>query len=129
MSWIARAVENDNRGSCQQAWKRGDTLHRVLEARVTSLHHEQHLGFKRLCQIGDEVLGFQLSAGGAVSIGERAGRAAESEAEAMGEQVRQSQVIGSDETSARVHGRNYWQWVFVGGHPEYHVIVPSQPRV
>jgi transposase len=97
-----------------------------LEAIVTNLHHEHHVGYKRLRQICDEVLGVELSAGGAVSIVERAGRAAIEEAEAIGEQVRQSKVIGSDETSARVHGKNWWQWVFVGDNREYHVIVPSR---
>ena len=80
-----------------------------LEAIVTSLHHEHHVGYKRLRQICDELLGLELSAGGAVSIVERAGQAAIEEAEAIGEQVRQSKVIGSDETSARVHGKNWWQ--------------------
>lgn len=97
-----------------------------LEAMVTNLHHEHHIGFKRLRQICDEVLGLRLSAGGAVAIVKRAGRAAENEAEAIGERVRQSKVIGSDETSARVHGRNWWEWVFVGDHCEYHTIVPSR---
>ena len=97
-----------------------------LEAIVTNLHHEHHVGYKRLRQICSELLGLELSAGGAVSIVERAGKAAESEAESIGEQVRQSQIIGSDETSARVHGRNYWQWVFIGGNREYHMIVPSR---
>ena len=97
-----------------------------LEAIVTNLHHEHHVGYKRLRQICDELFGLELSAGGAVSIVERAGQAAIEEAEAIGEQVRQSQVIGSDETSARVHGKNWWQWVFVGGHREYHVIMPSR---
>jgi len=97
-----------------------------LEAMVTNLHHEHHIGYKRLRQICDELFGLVLSAGGAVSIVERAGKTAEEEAEAIGEQVRQSKVVGSDETSARVHGRNYWQWVFVGDHREYHVIVPSR---
>jgi transposase len=97
-----------------------------LEAIVTNLHHEHHVGYKRLRQICDEVLGLELSAGGAVSIVERAGQAAIEEAEAIGEQVRRSKVIGSDETSARVHGKNWWQWVFVGDNCEYHVIVPSR---
>lgn len=97
-----------------------------LEAIVTSLHHEHHVGYKRLRQICGELFGLELSAGGAVSIVERAGQAAIEEAEAIGEQVRQSQVIGSDETSARVHGKNWWQWVFVGDNREYHVIVPSR---
>lgn len=67
-----------------------------------------------------------LSAGGAVAIVERAGKAAQAEAEAIGERVRQSKVIGSDETSARVHGKNWWQWVFVGEDCEYHLIEPSR---
>jgi transposase len=97
-----------------------------LEAVVTDLHHEHHVGFKRLLKICEEIFGLGLSAGGAVSIVERAGRAAQAEAEAIGERVRQSKVIGSDETSARVHGKNWWQWVFVGERCEYHLIVPSR---
>ena len=97
-----------------------------LEAIVTDLHHEHHVGYKRLRQICSELLGLELSAGGAVSIVERAGKAAQAEAEAIGEQVRRSKVIGSDETSARVHGDNWWQWVFWGDNREYHVIVPSR---
>ena len=97
-----------------------------LEAIVTSLHHEPHVGYKRLRQICDELLGLELSAGGAVSIVERAGQAAIEEAEAIGEQVCQSKVIGSDETSVCIHGKNWWQWVFIGDNREYHVIVPSR---
>jgi transposase len=97
-----------------------------LEATVTSLHHEHHLGYERIGQVCEEMFGLTLSKGGAVSIVERAGKAAESEAEAIGEQVRQSKVIGSDETSARVHGRNWWEWVFVGANHEYHLIEPSR---
>ena len=72
-----------------------------LEAIVTNLHHEHHVGYKRLRQICNELFGLELSAGGAVSIVERAGQAAIEEAEAIGEQVRQ--VVGSDETNARMH--------------------------
>ena len=97
-----------------------------LEATVTSLHHEHHLGYERVVQVCEEILGVALSKGGAVSIVERAGKVAEREAEAIGEQVRQSKVIGSDETSARVHGQNWWEWVFVGADCEYHLIVSSR---
>ena len=97
-----------------------------LEAMVTNLHHEHHLGFERICQVSEEIFGIPLSKGGAVSIVERAGKAVEHEAQAIGEQVRQSKVIGSDETGARVHGLNWWEWVFVSGNSEYHAIVPSR---
>lgn len=97
-----------------------------LEAAVTILHHEHHIGFERLVQICGEIFNLPLSEGGVVAIVQRAGQAVAGAAEAIGEQVRQSGVIGSDETSVRVHGRNHWQWVFVGGKCEYHLIVPSR---
>jgi transposase len=97
-----------------------------LEATVTHLHHEHHIGFKRLIQICEEMFGLRLSPGGAVSIVERAGKAAQAEAAEIGEQVHRSKVIGSDETSARVDGDNWWEWVFVGGNCEYHVIKDSR---
>lgn len=97
-----------------------------LEATVTQLHHEHHIGFKRLLQICEEMFGLTVSLGGLVSIVERAGKAAQQEAEAIAERVRQSKVIGSDETSARVQGDNWWEWVFVGENCEYHLIEPSR---
>jgi transposase len=97
-----------------------------LEAVVTYLHHEQHIGFERLQALAQDVLGVTLSEGGAVSIIERAGAAAQAVAEAIGDQVRHSRSIASDETSARVHGRNQWEWVFVAGRLEYHQIAASR---
>ena len=77
-----------------------------LAALVTYLHHEHQLGFERLCGVMRDVFGTFLSEGGTAII-ERAGQAAQLEAEAIGERVRQSPVMASDETSARVQGRNY----------------------
>ncbi|MBI5030641.1 MAG: IS66 family transposase [Chloroflexi bacterium] len=97
-----------------------------LEALVTYFHHEHHLGFERLQTVLADVLNIPLSEGGAVAILERAGATAQPAAEVIGERVRQSAVIGSDETSARVNGRNWWEWVFVSAVGEYHVIKPSR---
>jgi transposase len=114
------------RGKLPEGLEAGRYFGPRLEATVTHLHHEHHIGFKRLLQICDEMFGVPLSLGGAVSIVERAGKVAQEEAEAIGEHVRQSQVIGSDETSARVHGKNWWHWVFVGEKGEYHLIKRSR---
>jgi transposase len=97
-----------------------------LEGLVTYFHHEHHMGFERTQTVLQDVLDISLSEGGAVAVIERAGDAAQPEAEAIGEQVRQSKVIGSDETSARVNGRNWWEWVFQSPAGEYHLIVPSR---
>jgi transposase len=97
-----------------------------LEALVTYFHHEHHMGFERLQTVLADVLSLTVSEGGAVAILERAGTAAQPEAEVIAEHVRQSPVIGSDETSARVNGHNWWEWVFVSAAGEYHVIEPSR---
>jgi transposase len=114
------------RGKLPEGLEAGRYFGPRLEALVTDLHHEHHVGFKRLLKICEELFGLTLSAGGAVSIVERAGKAAQAEAETIGERVHQSNVIGSDETSTRVHGKNWWQWVFVGDRCEYHRIEPSR---
>jgi transposase len=114
------------RGKLPEGLEAGRYFGPRLEAVVTDLHHEHHVGFKRLLKICEELFGLSLSAGGAVSIVECAGKAAQAEAAAIGERVRQSKVIGSDETSVRVHGKNWWQWVFVGEGCEYHLIEPSR---
>ena len=82
---------------------------------MTILHHEHHIGFERLVQICGEVFHLALSEGGAVAIVQRAGQAVQAAAKGFGRQVRQSAILGSDETSEHVNGRNYWHWVFVGG--------------
>jgi transposase len=97
-----------------------------LEGLITYFHHEHHMGFERTQTVLQDVLDIPISEGGAVAIIERAGEAAQPEAEVIGEQVRQSQVLGSDETSARVKGRNWWEWVFQSPAGEYHLIVPSR---
>lgn len=114
------------RGQLPEGLEAGRYFGPRLAATVTLLHHEHHMGFKRLLQICEDLFGLTLSAGGAVAIVARAGQATQPEAEAIAERVRQSKVIGSDETSARVHGENWWEWVFVGENCEYHLIEPSR---
>jgi transposase len=83
-----------------------------LAATVVYLKHEQHLSYERVTQLCQDLLGVTISEGGASALVQRAGVAAQPVAAAIGVQVAQSAVIGSDETSARVAGRTWWQWVF-----------------
>ncbi len=84
-------------GELPEGLEAGRYFGRRLEATVTYLHHEQHIGCHRLLQLCAEVIGLSLSSGGAVAIVERAGKHAQGEAEDIAEQVRRSRVIGSDE--------------------------------
>jgi transposase len=83
-----------------------------LAATVVYLKHEQHLSYERVTQLCQDVFGVAMSEGGASAILRRAGAAAQPVAAAIGTHVAQSAIIGSDETSARVAGRTWWQWVF-----------------
>ncbi len=90
------------------------------------MHHEHHIGFERLVHLCNEIFDLSISEGGAVARVKRAGKAVVDEAERIGQQVRQSKIIGRDQTSVRVHGKNWWQWVFVSETGEYHLIMPSR---
>jgi transposase len=97
-----------------------------LEATVVFLKHQQHLSYERIVQTLGELFGLKLSEGGVAAIIARAGERAAAAAAEIKEQVIASPVIKSDETSARVSGRNFWHWVFIGASAVYHRIAPRR---
>jgi len=100
------------RGELPEGLEAGRSFGPRLAATVVYLKHEQHLSYERVTQLCHDLFGVAVSEGGASAILQRAGEAAQPAAAAIGAQVAQSAIIGSDETSARVAGRNWWQWVF-----------------
>ncbi len=97
-----------------------------LEATVTYWQHQQHLSYERTQAAMRDVFGVTLSEGGQACIVERAGAAAQAAADVLQAEVRESAVLGSDETGARVDGRTWWEWVFVSATAVLHVIRPSR---
>jgi len=100
------------RGELPEGLEAGRSFGPRLAATVVYLKHEQHLSYERVTQLCHDLFGVAVSEGGASAILQRAGEAVQPAAAAIGAQVAQSAVIGSDETSARVAGRTWWQWVF-----------------
>jgi transposase len=97
-----------------------------LCALVVHLHATQAIGFERLARLLDEVFGVSISEGALVNILARAKAPLVRAAEPIAAAVRQSAVVGSDETTARVAGKTWWQWVLLGSTAICHVIVPSR---
>lgn len=97
-----------------------------VQTLATYLHEVHHVPYGRLETMLGEVFGLEMAAGSLVNLVRRTGMALEEQAEAISLEVIQSAVIGSDETSARVEGRNQWQWVFRTPQASYYVIVPSR---
>lgn len=107
-------------------FERGRVLGEHVEQLVLYLHYAHPLSYERVARILREVYGLELSAGSLVSIVERSKSRLKQAADAIQEQVKQAQVIGSDETTARVDGVSHWQWVFQTPKLAYYVIEPSR---
>jgi transposase len=114
------------RGELPAGLESGRSFGPRLAATVVYLKHEQHLSYERVTQLCQDLFGVLLSEGGASALVQRAGVAAQPLAKEIGTQVAQSAVIGSDETSARVAGRTWWQWVFRSAVGVYFLIRASR---
>jgi transposase len=79
---------------------------------VTYLHGCQMVGYKRLTEVCQGLFGLTISEGAIANMLARVGKAIAEPAGRIAEKVRASEVIASDETSARVKGKTWWQWTF-----------------
>jgi transposase len=99
-----------------------------VEALLSYFHERHHVGYERLVEVCRDVFGLTISQGGVENALHRWVERARPTYAAIRETVRGSPVINSDETSARVAGRNHWQWVFQTPEASYHVVAPSRGR-
>jgi transposase len=79
---------------------------------LTYLHGCQMVGYKRLTEVCQGLFGLTISQGAIANMLARVGTVIAAPAERIAAQVRASEVIASDETSARVKGKTWWQWTF-----------------
>src|SRR5580704_8375252 len=97
-----------------------------LVALILHLHVTQAIGFERLVRLLDEVFGICISEGAIANMLARAGTPLAAAAETVAAEVRSSKVVASDETSARVEGKNWWQWVLLSSTAVHHLIADSR---
>jgi transposase len=79
---------------------------------IAYLHGCQMVGFKRLTEVCQGLFGLTISQGAIANMLARVGTAIAEPADRIAAEVRASEVIASDETSARVQGKTWWQWTF-----------------
>lgn len=106
----------------------GSPFGRSVAAMVVYLHYAQAIGIERLALLMAEIFGLSISEGALINILARAKPKLEACGEAIANQVRAAAVVCSDETSVRVCGRNWWEWVFVTSVAVLHLIRPSRGR-
>src|SRR5262245_42834559 len=99
-----------------------------IASMVAYLHGCQMVGYKRLTEVCQGLLGLRLSQGAIANMLARVGKAIAEPAERIAEQVRASEVIASDETSARVKGKTWWQWTFGCATAVYFVMAETRGK-
>ena len=97
-----------------------------LCALIIHLHVTQAISFQRLAQMMTEMFGVTISEGAIANILARAQLPLVAAAEPIAASVRASPVVGSDETSARVGGKTWWQWVLLSSTAICHVIADTR---
>lgn len=114
----------------ESSYPEGVERERVFGSRVESmvayLHEVHHVSYNRLKTLLDLLFGLGISNGALVNIVQRVATKLGPEAEKILEKVKASQIVQSDETGARVDGKNQWQWVFIGDSATYHVVADSR---
>ena len=97
-----------------------------IEALILHLRITQAISFERLARLMGEVFGLEISEGAIANILARAETPLLAAADTIAAAVRASDVVGSDETSARVRGKTWWQWVLLSSTAISHVIANTR---
>jgi transposase len=108
--------------------ERGSPFGHSIAAMVVYLHYAHAIGMERLALLMDELFSLSISEGAISNILARARAPLLAATATIQAVVLASPVVCSDETSARVRGKNWWEWVFVGTRAVLHSIQPSRGK-
>ena len=106
----------------------GSPFGETIAAMVVYLHYAHAIGMERLVLLMDELFSLAISEGAICNILARAQEPLLNATAAIEQVVLASPVVCSDETSVRVKGKNWWEWVFIGTLAVLHVIQPSRGK-
>jgi transposase len=108
--------------------ERGSPFGHSIAAMVVYLHYAHAIGMERLALLMDELFSLSISEGAISNILARAREPLLAATATIQAVVLASPVVCSDETSARVKGKNWWEWVFVGTLAVLHIIQSSRGK-
>lgn len=97
-----------------------------IAAFVVTMRYSHGISYARMQQMLCEVFGLELSQGAIANLLSRVKGQLQAEVDGILAAIRRSRLVGSDETSARVNGKNQWEWVFQNEQVCFHIIRPSR---
>jgi transposase len=106
----------------------GSPFGRSVEAMVVYLHYAHAIGLERLRAVMAELFGLSVGERALCNILARSKGPLQGAASAIATRVRHARVVCSDETSVRVAGKTWWEWVFATRDGVLHVIRPSRGK-
>ena len=106
----------------------GSPFGQSIAAPVVYLHYAHAIGLQRLAALMGDLFGLAISEGAINNMLARAREPLLAAAATIRDTVTASPVVCSDETSARVSGKTWWEWVFIGTLAVLHVIRPSRGK-
>lgn len=109
-----------------QGFEEGSPFGVSIEGLTTYMRYGHYIGYKRLSEMFSHVFGLSISQGGIANIFKRLNTRFDPAMQAILNRIRSSRILCSDETGARVNGRNEWEWVFQNDEVVLHVIRPSR---
>ncbi len=95
---------------------------------ATALNKDFKLPLRKSCQILQQCFGLSLSPGGLSQAVARVAQRLKPDYQQVLEQLRQSEVVYSDETGWWLNGPGYTLWVFTNNQTTYYRIVPSREK-
>lgn len=121
---------------CQQAYEApvpvglepGSPFGTSVATLVTYLRYSHAISYERLSQLMSELYGLKVSEGAIANLLQRVHAQLEAPVARIVERLRSARLVGSDETGARVNGKNQWEWVFQNDQVCLHVIRPSRGK-
>jgi transposase len=109
-------------GQAPAGLEMGRTFGARLEGTVVYYRQEQHMSYVRTEAALRDLHGVEISQGGIDQIMQRGGKKALDQVAPIQTEVQHSAVVYCDETSSRVNGDNWWQWVFCSASAVLHVM-------
>lgn len=95
---------------------------------VTDRRYSHAVSYRRLSHLMAELYGLTISEGAIAALLRRVHDQLAAPLTAIEPRLRRARLVCSDETGARVAGKNQWEWVFQNEHVCLHVIRPSRGK-
>lgn len=109
--------------------EQGSPFSQNIVALALYLRFVQAVSYERLARLFRDLFGLGISEGALDAMLRRAKPCFDREVAGILARLRKSRVVYSDETSVRINGKNWWNWVFQNEDIVLHVIRRSRGRV